>query len=260
MFGVIFFVFFVICCLVKAIQPMKKEMKNYKKALKNGDDYFINRDGYRTDTKYGVSYNYKYLWTDDNKVGDYVKYNPYNGHILENVSERLRGEFEEESRKMAIERSLRFYPFESKKNEPHDYDINIYEASYYKDHMYDSNVVGCRYRDIKTDRICVVRDLNGLRFILDVDTLKPIGFIPEKDGNGNYYYSFYIPEKGRVKLDDTKENINVLVDIIKELQMVPGNKAFNKYNVSLKLISGRYSSAFWLREEQIRFVEEGEKQ
>ena len=81
MAGIIFLIIILIIKFIKACQPMNKEMHNYNKARKNGDKFFINRDGYYTDTKYGVSYNYKHLW-DGDKLGDYVKYNPYNGHIL----------------------------------------------------------------------------------------------------------------------------------------------------------------------------------
>lgn len=222
MFGVYMFVLFVIFKFIKAMEPMNKEMHNYKKAIKNNDDYFINRHGYRTTTKNGLSYNYKHL-LDNDKVGDYVKYNPYNGRIIKNISNKLREDFEKKSKEKAVEMGLLLYPFESNNNSPHENDIKLFQSKYYNRH-YNDDIVGCRYKDVNTNKIYVFRKYHDIRFLIDVNERKIAGLLN----------------------NDMQENEKIIINMLEDMMSMQKYKFFNDYNIDIDLSDGPGFYYDWL--------------
>lgn len=114
----LFIVLFIGCYgLYKLINDNNNEIKRKQKAIRNGEKYYYDRNGFATDVDTDVAHHTKRLQpTGPGKnpwiKGDVVDINPYTGKIMRNFTQEIRDVRNAEAAKrkqQAIENGDRFY-------------------------------------------------------------------------------------------------------------------------------------------------------
>lgn len=239
MFGIYFLILVIIIKLIRSIEPNWKEYKRIDRAEKNGETTYRNKDGYTTDLKTGQSYDWRYEhFLGENGHGDYLKVDPYNGKVIENITETCRKKYEQLAIEYARKNGYRYYIYEYDwdKGRGNVRNDSEFYSGYAKEHKNDK-IRGYRYKDIQTGEIYILREYerypSRVCFVINLNTGKlsviwsslKVNIEPDKLAN-----VFSFRDNGRYSntIDDTPENRQKILECIYERGKE--DKYFNNYD------------------------------
>ena len=146
MFGLYMLLLVVIVKVVKDLSEAKEFRDRKKRSINKGQSFYLDENGSMVDVKTDIPYDYQRI------NGDNWKVHAYSRKPIENLSEKARNETEAKERAKAIAEGKSVYPFEG-----------------YKRHDRDE-IVGVRFKDLKTGEIYVKREwFNGV-WLLNINT------------------------------------------------------------------------------------------
>ena len=195
MFGIYMAIAFIILKGYSLIKKGADEKRRKRNAIKDGQEYYVDRNGTLLRVKDDVPVMRTWIGNDLCEI------NPYTHEVRRNISSENRIQTEKRNKEKAIQNGDRVYRCEP---------LRSYNEHYHT----NDKIKGIRYKDVETGEIYVIRRKNGKNWYLNINTgyydfadIKQIKSLKMHymDKNGNSILSEYNEEL----LNQEKEWLNL---------------------------------------------------